>query len=113
MSSHTESELRALQRSFCTEMLDEYSVVAKESSKSAKTVKAYATQDLQLHLKGAVTRPLHEDELCKRALLHEVDGIVDQAVQTVTVEELEEMEAWYSNTAKDYWAASTIQNHLF
>ena len=112
MTAHAESELRELQRSFCASMLDEYSVVAKEFSKSARIVSAYATQDLQLHLKAAVTRPLHEDELCKRALLHDVDAIVDQALQAVTVAELEDLESWYSETAHDYWAASQLNYSL-
>lgn len=112
MSAHAESELRELQRSFCASMLDEYDAVAKESSKSARIVSAYAMQDLQLHLKAAVTRPLHEDELCKRALLHDVDPIVDQALQAVTVAELEDLESWYSETVHDYWAASQLNYSL-
>ena len=89
-------------------MLDEYSVVAKQSSKSARIVAAYATQDMQLHLKAAVTRPLYEDALCKRALLHHADAIVDQTLQAATVTEVEALAAWYSETAQDYWAASQL-----
>ena len=78
LSSFTAAELRQLQREFVTTMLQDYTAAAKESTKTATTVRSYATSEMTHHLEGAVTVPLCDDELARAVLLHESDGIVDQ-----------------------------------
>ena len=77
MSAHTAADLRELQRSFCSAMLEKYNAAAGQNSKVAKIVREYATSEFSYHLRGALTVPLCNDEIARRVLLHD-DDIVDQ-----------------------------------
>jgi hypothetical protein len=106
LSGHSSAELHELQRSFVKTMLLKYSDAANKTSKSAKSIVAYATSAFTYHCSQAFREPLFDDPLCKTVLLSDSDAIVDQALQATKVADAEALGKWYMDEAADYWAAA-------
>jgi hypothetical protein len=88
-------------------IIDDYAVTAqKTTSKAARSVVVYANSSLTYHFKAAVTTPLCKDELAKAAFLG-ADGIADQALQAVSMGDVEALAEWFLQSS-DPWAASRL-----
>jgi hypothetical protein len=110
LAAHTSAELKELHVGFVHCLLDEYDAVMTKTSKPAKSIAAYATTCLTYHFKAAFAPPLQKCSLTRRALLH-TDGIVDQALQSVSVEDVSNLAKCLTDE-KDHWGAARLHDAL-
>ena len=117
MASRTSAELQGLQRSFISTIFSDYDGVegARNNSKSAQTIKTYATTNLTFHFQAAFSTPLHQDALAKVAFLHDTDAIVDQATQSADIADIERLAEWLTRDEKDTnsnWNAAQLYDAI-
>jgi hypothetical protein len=116
LASRTSVELQNLQRSFITTIFSEYAAAeARNSSKSIQSIKSYATTNLTFHFQAAFSTPFHTDELAKAAFLHETDAIVDQAIQSSDIVDIENLAESLGSDEKDSnssWSAACLYDTI-
>lgn len=117
LASRTSVELQSLQQSFISTIFSE-NVAAEgvqNTSKSIQSIKSYATTNLTFHFQAAFSTPFHTDELAKAAFLHDTDAIVDQAIQSSDIVEIDKLAEWLARDEKDSnssWSAACLYDAI-
>jgi hypothetical protein len=111
LASRTSIELQELQRSFVSTIFSDYDAIEGARSRSIQTIKTYTTTNLTSHFQASFSAPFHTDELAKAAFLHDTDAIVDQAIQSANITDIENLAEWLSSNKKDSknnWSAACL-----